>query len=268
MGRRQGAIGRMLAFRFTDLALFFLSGLFFAAQAEQVPGRAAQMWQGRENAALWRLIDEADVMYIGETHDQAADHAYELRLVHGLIRRGVDFSVGWEMFDRTQQVLLDAWNQGAISRRQLFQATGFERGWEGYSSVYATILETVKRSGRKNAALNAPSVLVRKVARGQRLSRQERALLPHGFETDQAAYQNFVGLMGEHPGLEVDRIRTLFAAQNVWDQTMADRIVEFHRLRPRTKLVVLTGRGHVAGGFGIPFYVKQKGSVRQLILLP
>jgi hypothetical protein len=30
----------------------------------------------------------------------------------------------------------------------------------------------------------------------------------------------------------------------------------------------LTGRGHVQGGFGIPNYVRQKSSAKQLVLLP
>jgi uncharacterized iron-regulated protein len=109
---------------------------------------------------------------------------------------------------------------------------------------------------------------VRKIARGQKLSRQERALLPRGFTTNQVVYQNFVSLMGEHPGLTGEHLRSFFAAQNVWDQTMADRILGFERLRGQTKLLVLTGRGHVACGFGIPYYVGQKRALQQLILLP
>ena len=62
--------------------------------------------------------------------------------------------------------------------------------------------------------------------------------------------------------------RRFFAAQNAWDQTMASRILEFKRQNPKIRLVVLTGRGHVSGGYGIPFYVRQKANLPQLILLP
>jgi uncharacterized iron-regulated protein len=74
--------------------------------------------------------------------------------------------------------------------------------------------------------------------------------------------------MGVHPGLTAEHLRSFFAAQNVWDQTMANRILRFEQLRREAKLLVLTGRGHVAGGFGIPYYVGQKGALQQLILLP
>jgi uncharacterized iron-regulated protein len=74
--------------------------------------------------------------------------------------------------------------------------------------------------------------------------------------------------MGNHPGLSVGHLRSFFAAQNVWGQTMADRILRFEQRQSGVQLVVLIGRGHVANGFGIPFYVGQKGALQQLILLP
>jgi len=245
-------------------------GFSFAllADAEQLPVPAPGTLRAQESAALWPAVARAKVIYVGETHDKAMDHAYELRLVRGMIRRRIAFAIGWEMFDYTQQALLDAWDRGAISLQQLFRETGFDRGWAIYSPIYARILETARRSARNNVALNAPPTLVRKVAHGQKLSRQERALLPRDFTTNQAAYQNFVSLMGEHPGLTAEHLRSFFAAQNVWDQTMADRILRFERLRGETKLLVLAGRGHVAGGFGIPYYVGQKKPLQQLILLP
>jgi uncharacterized iron-regulated protein len=245
-------------------------GLSFAllGNAEQLPVRAARTLHAQESAALWPAVAQAKVIYVGETHDRAMDHTYEFRLVRTMIRRRIAFAIGWEMFDHTQQASLDAWDRGAISLQQLFRETGFDRGWAIYSPIYAKILETTRRFARKNVALNAPPTLVRKVARGQRLSSQERTLLPRDFTTNQAAYQNFVSLMGEHPGVTTEHLRAFFAAQNVWDQTMADRILRFEQQRGEAKLLVLTGRGHVAGGFGIPYYVGQKGALQQLILLP
>jgi uncharacterized iron-regulated protein len=240
----------------------------FQVHAGKLSENGASTFHGEESDDVWQEIAEAHVIYIGETHDSQTDHAYELRLIRGMIRRRMAFAIGWEMFDKAQQPLLDAWDRGSISLQQLFRETGFDRGWAIYSPVYAKILQTARRSGRKNVALNAPPGLVRKVAQGQTLSRREQALLPHGFTTNQKAYRNFVILMGGHPGSASGNLRSFFAAQNVWDQTMADRILGFERLQTETKLVVLTGRGHVAGGFGISFYVAQKRELRQVILLP
>jgi len=237
-------------------------------RAEQPPGCIQQTLDGKWRAALWQAVTNANIIYVGETHDRPSDHAYELRLVREMIRRRIAFAIGWEMFDQTQQPLLDAWDRRAIGLQQLFRETGFDRAWAVYSPIYAKILETAQRSARKNVALNATPALVSKVAHGHSLSHRDRMQLPRGFTPSEAGYRNFVSLMGNHPDLPAGHLRSFFAAQNVWDQTMADRILQFNRLQSGEKLVVLAGRGHVAGGFGVPFYVRQKRALRQLILLP
>src|SRR4030088_3121447 len=87
----------------------------FHAYAGKLPENGVHTFHGEEGADVWLEIAEAHVIYIGETHDSETDHAYELRLIRGMIRRRMAFAVGWEMFDRTQQGLLDAWDRGSIS---------------------------------------------------------------------------------------------------------------------------------------------------------
>jgi len=178
------------------------------------------------------------------------------------------FAIGWEMFDETQQTAIDAWASHSISFKEMIAKTGFQQNWGVYSPVYERILQTAGDARVPNIALNAAPALVQKTARGTPLSPGEQTMLPTGFVSNEEAYKNFLTMMGGHPGMsEADR-RRFFAAQNVWDQTMARRILEFKRGNPEVKLVVLTGRGHVFGGYGIPFYVKQKSELRQMVLLP
>ena len=83
-------------------------------------------------------------------------------------------------------------------------------------------------------------------------------MIPTGFVATEGGYRNFVAMMGDHPGMNETDQRRFFAAQNAWDQTMASRILDFERRNPGVRLLVLTGRGHVSGGYGIPFYVDRK----------
>ena len=228
----------------------------------------------RRNAAtspdeqFWHAVEKADVIYVGETHDDPAHHEYELELIRGLLGRKVKFAVGWEMFDETQQSSIDAWASQKISLEQLLVKTDFQKRWGIYSPIYEQILRITEKANLRNLALNAPSELVRKIARAEPLTAKELALLPSGFAADSGAYKNFVALIGEHPGVEKTDLRRYFDAQNVWDQTMANRILEFKRRNPKAKLVVLTGRDHVFGGYGIPFYLRQKADLKQLVLFP
>jgi uncharacterized iron-regulated protein len=213
----------------------------------------------------WRAVAGADVMYVGERHDDPVDHRYELEIVRGLLKRKIKFAIGWEMFDTTQQPTIDAWASRAISLDGMLAETDFEKHWGIYSPVYKQILQMAGKGGVPNLALNAPPELPRKVARGEPLTAEERAMIPTGFTTTGQGYQNFVAMMGGHPGMKETDKRRFFKAQSVWEQTMATRILEFKARNPNILLVVLTGRGHVSGGYGIPFYVGQKASLKQFI---
>jgi uncharacterized iron-regulated protein len=217
---------------------------------------------------FWQAVEKANVVYVGETHDDPLDHQYELELVRGLLKRRTRFAIGWEMFDTSQQSAIDAWASHSISFKEMISKTDFQRHWGIYSPVYEEMLQIAGNSNVPILALNAPPELTRKIARGDPLTARERAMIPTGFVATEGGYRNFVAMMGDHPGLNERDQRLFFAAQNAWDQTMARRILDFERRNPEVLLLVLTGRGHVSGGYGIPFYLRQKAHLKQLIILP
>jgi uncharacterized iron-regulated protein len=172
------------------------------------------------------------------------------------------------MFDETQQDTIDAWASHAISLEKMLAKTDFQRHWGIYSPVYQQILQVAQKANVPCLALNAAPELAQKIARGEPLTTEQRAMMPTGFVPTNQGYRNFVAMMGGHPGMSEADQRRYFDAQNVWDETMAHRILEFKARNPKVRLVVFTGRGHVSGGHGIPFYVRQKADFKQIILLP
>lgn len=250
----------------SSLWLLLLCTVGFCSNAlGKLPSGAEQ--SAREGELRTRITD-ANVIYIGETHDSRRDHEYELALIRSMIRSRMHFAVGWEMFERTQQCELDRFSEGKLSLAELLARTGFEKSWGSYSPLYARILEATAQARVPNIGLNAPTALVHKIAKGEPLSLDEKKQIPKEFRVPAGAYQHFVHLLGEHPGMNQPDLPRFFAAQNLWDQTMARTILEFQEKNVTSKLLVLTGRGHVQGGFGIPNYVRQKSSGKQLVLLP
>ena len=245
---------------FPALFTFFSSCAFRSGEKSAVVSQS--------DTEFWRGVSLADVIYVGEMHGDRNNHEYELDLIRGMIRRGMHFAVGWEMFDQSQQTDLDRFNQHKLTLDDLVTQTGFEKSWGKYSPLYAEILRTTGKSRVRNVALNAPASLAHKIARGEPFSAEERNEVPTGFTVPTGAYQNFVQMLGDHPGMEGSDLSRFFAAQNLWDQTMAQSILRFRQKNPKMKLLVLTGRGHVKGGFGIPNYVSQKSSTKQLVLFP
>ena len=67
--------------------------------------------------------------------------------------------------------------------------------------------------------------------------------------------QGAFGAHGAHGDFNFDNF---FAAQVVWDETMANTIADFRAANPTTKVVVLAGQGHVIFGHGIPDRVERR----------
>ena len=52
-------------------------------------------------------LDMTRVIYVGESHDQIEHHQIQLRIIEGLLAKGKDVAIGMEMFERSQQPILD-----------------------------------------------------------------------------------------------------------------------------------------------------------------
>jgi uncharacterized iron-regulated protein len=217
--------------------------------------------------AYWDQLAPARIIYIGETHSSNSDHEYQLDVLKGLKARGTSFTVAWEMFDFTQQPVLDAWNAHHLSTEGMLEKTDFQPHWGTFSVMYEKILRWTQMEGIPSFALNAPDPLARKLAQGVPLTPEESAELPTGFRPISGGYEHFMDQMAQAPHAGANT-ENFYKAQVLWDETMASRIVSFIGSHPDGKLIVLIGRGHVDGGFGVPAYVSQKTDAPQLVVYP
>lgn len=218
---------------------------------------------------FWERLDQARIIYIGETHNSDADHEYQFEVLKGLKARGVHYAIGWEMFDVTQQPLLDQWQSKQITSDGLLERSNWRRSWGAESVMYETMLRWSLAEGVPSVALNAPRALSHKVAFGGHLSADEKALMPRDFRPLPGGLEHFTDQLARTPhGTAGSGAENFYKAQVLWEQTMASRILDFIEGHPEARIVVLTGRGHLEGGFGIPAFVRQKSAVRQLVLFP
>lgn len=218
---------------------------------------------------FWERLDQARIIYIGETHNSDADHEYQFEVLKGLKAKGVNYAIGWEMFDVTQQPLLDQWQSKQINSDGLLERSNWRRSWGAESVMYETMLRWSLTEDVPSVALNAPRALSHKIAFGGNLTAEEKALLPQDFQPLPGGLEHFTDQMVRAPhGAAGGNAENFYKAQVLWEQTMASRIIAFVEAHPDSKIVVLTGRGHLEGGFGIPAFVRQKSAVRQLVLFP
>jgi uncharacterized iron-regulated protein len=243
---------------------------------DDVVARAAQPFRAQRNAD-GELLDEAhlldelakfDVLCLGEAHDAARDHFAELAITDGLAQRarfsGRALGVGFEMFQQTYGPALQAYGIGRVDDAGLRKRTHYDELWGFPYAYYQPVLALGRARGLPLKALNAPRDLTHAVAEKglSGLTPKERRELPD-MDLDNAAHRAaFDRLMANHPrgdGMDMDNF---YAAQVVWDETMADNaaswVVEH---APSRQLVVLAGSAHCRAE-AIPARIERREPLR------
>lgn len=248
------------------LAAMLALALGTAGRAQEVgPPACYRLFDGEGAPVTLDAVVEAalgaEVLLLGEQHDDAAGHALRLELVTRLgaalppERRLV---LALEMFERDVQPVLDEYAAGLVRERDLLAVA---RPWTNYAEAYRPLVERALGAGWPVVAANVPGRYANLVAREgiealARLPGHARAWLPPlpvepPSEPLAGAFRTTMARLGEAHGghgLDVDR---LLAAQNLRDATMAYSVAEALERHAGALVVLLAGAFHTEGGLGV-----------------
>ncbi|HEY0970071.1 MAG TPA: ChaN family lipoprotein [Gemmatimonadales bacterium] len=211
--------------------------------------------------AMLDALAGADVVFVGEQHDDPATHRLELAVLEGLARRGRDVTLSLEMFERDVQPALDAYLSGRASEAAMLSDA---RPWGNYASDYRPLVELARERGWPVIAANVPRPLAAAVARGglAALDTLPPALRAHAAAQilcpDDAYRRKFAQVMGgsgahgsphgNPQGGATDStaaaalLERIYQAQCVKDETMAESVAR--ALVPGRVVVHVTGAFH------------------------
>lgn len=200
-----------------------------------------------------QLLDElarADVVCVGEEHDNPHSHWAELRILQGLIERrsmtGRQLGVGLEMVETTKQEVLDRFVRGEIEADELESELDWKASWGWAYAYYRPQLELARDRGVQLVALNVPRELPRAVSRKgvDSLDPQQHKRLPELDLADHAHREWFKKQMHGHPSPHASA-DNMYAAQVVWDEGMATAAAKWLGDEiPGKQLVIFAGGGH------------------------
>lgn len=203
--------------------------------------RGLPMFDGTRGTVLtWfdlsQAIDWADVIVVGEQHDDAVAHSVQLAIVEETMARFPRTAVSLEMLERNEQADVDAYLRGEIDAEAFIERTG-SRNWAGKDTWivwYQPIIDAAKVRGERVIAANAPRPYVRRARLEgydalKALPPEERALFDLPAKPDKpAVFRRFSevmrGMHGDEPPTE-EGLRAGFRSQSLWDATMAASIV-------------------------------------------
>lgn len=231
--------------------------------------------------AMLADIARADVILVGEQHDDPNTHRLEAAILQGLLRRGVPATVSLEMFERDVQASLNDYLAGRTDEETFLKGA---RPWPRYATDYRPLVEFARAHDWPVIAANVPRRLASEVAKTgapavERLKTEEAALVARAVECPQDAYyERFAESMNAHPSPgsekktdEEKRATTerYYLSQCLKDETMAESIVAaFDRQSSRPGPIVhFNGAFHSDFGSGVAERVRRRLPGRRVAIL-
>ncbi len=305
--RRSLSAGSLLSFLALAVAIFVGIGEA-AAAAEEKHGeacRAVGAWLDPETGkalpagALMRSLSDQKVVLLGERHDAAEHHRWQLHTLAGLHAYQPRLVVGFEMFPRSVQPALDAWSEGELSEADFLKASLWAEVWGYGSELYLPLFHFVRQHRLPMVALNVDRTLVSRVGDqgwsaippDEREGLSDPAPASEAYRRSLAqvyvakrqhrsgegpeaggAHRPHAEDLGEAPKLtevlESDGFARFVEAQLTWDRAMAEAIVEARRANPEALVVGILGRGHIEYSHGVPHQLADLGERDVAVLLP
>ena len=209
-------------------------------------------------AELLARIEQADVVFFGEQHDDPETHRAEAEMLGAIGQSGRPVIVSLEMFERDVQPAIDDYLAGRATEREFLARS---RPWDRYASDYRPLVELAKQHGWPVIAANVPRPLASAVGRRGMMALD--TLVPAA--RDVAArdmrcpmddyHARFMASMQSHstgPGpapqagdsLPTAMAERFYLAQCVKDETMAESVVRARLASSRNAIVM-----HVDGAF-------------------
>lgn len=271
-----------------------------AAPIAPTPEAHYRAFDGRGRPVTLREVVEAlaaaDVLLVGETHNDAVAHLLEAELLRladerfgqtdSRGRRAVALSL--EMFERDVQVVLDEYLGGLIAERHFLSSS---RPWKNYQTDYRPMVEYARSRKLPVIAANAPARYVSRVSANgpdslTSLSTAAKGWLPplpfppasREYEakftrfmrggdsapqpTPAASAQTPANPHAAHGGAN-----HLLAAQTLRDASMGHSIAEFLNRRPDALVLHVNGKFHSEERLGVAEQLKHyRPRTRVLVL--
>lgn len=232
---------------------------------------------------------EAEIVLLGESHDQADHHRWQLSVLAGLHAKTDRLAVGFESFPRSVQPALDTWVEGDWTEGTFLKEARWSEVWGLEPGLYLPLFDFARLYRLPMVALNVERKLVSKV--GQEgwaaVPVEEREGLGDP-KPASAAYRLSLGKVyrqhvpakpkdGEHGKGEKMTLEEVMAlpafdrfveAQLTWDRAMAEALATARNGSKQPQVVGIVGSGHLQNRHGIPHQLSDLGIDEVAVLLP
>lgn len=218
----------------------------------------------------------APVVLLGERHDRAAQHLWQMHVAAGLLAHHPAMVMGFEMFPARLNPVLAEWVAGALSEPAFLERAEWGTVWGFEAELYMPLFRFCRAFRVEMVGLNCRRDLVREVGRdaweGVPVEARE-GITPAAPATPayRAYLFNITG--GGRPDRQAQgpmdpAFDRFVRAQQTWDRAFACRIAEVRARDPAPLVVGIIGRGHLEFRGGTPAQLADLGIPDATVLLP
>ncbi len=227
------------------------------------------------HAAALRSAVRNRVILLGETHDDAAVHRWQLHTAAGLLAMGQPLAMGFEMFPRSVQPILNAFVDGQLSAEDFLNRVGWGKVWGFAAELYWPLFHFCRQMRVPMRALNCERPLVTNVGKlgWDAIGDVEREGISPARPASPAYRRYLHAITGQSTRPDgaatpdAPQFDRFVRAQQTWDRAFACRIAETLDAFPDHRVIGIIGRGHLEFGYGTPFQLDDLG-IGSSILLP
>lgn len=221
---------------------------------------AGKIWDMQERrwldeSVLLERIAAADLLLLGETHDNPQHHAVQLRLLQARMDTGVRPALLFEQYDRERQTALDAALEKSPVDAALESAATLMKGWDWkhYKPLLAAALEYKLPVYAANFSREQARPVIRQGLAAYDAAELKRLAVEAVWSDRHQQYMSNL-IEGTHCGQVDATLRDgLVRGQRLRDAVMAD--VAAAASSQARGAVGIVGRGHARRDTGMPLYL-------------
>ncbi len=215
------------------LSILVLLFICIVSTAQDKPAYKIFSKEGKPSnyTAMLKELSKAEVVLVGEIHNNAINHWLELQILKDLYALQPALVIGMEMFESDNQLILDEYLQGVIEERHLLQEA---KVWDNYKTDYKPLVEFAKEKKLRVIATNIPrryaNLVYRKGIDALTTlpddARQWIAPLPVTIDLELPGYKSMITNMGGHSGA-TGSAENMAKSQAMKDATMAHFLLKY-----------------------------------------
>jgi len=232
-----------------------------------------------DNQFLMKKAAKQQVVLLGEQHPDAVHHRWQLQTITQLYAHNPNIVIGFEMFPRRIQPVLDAWIRGDLSEEEFLQQSDWDDVWQYDPDLYMPLFRFARMNRLPIAALNVDMDLIRQISQkgwDDVAEKEKEGVAPP--RPAQADYlKSLKKVFDQHPNVEEDeknndeksrqRFNRFVEAQLTWDGAMAQKIAHVQKLGGDPLVIGVMGSGHLTERHGVPHQLEGLG-LNSTVLLP